>query len=171
MIRQVISGAALQIVPKNIARQRSELEAVVLPLLRGHIFHVSGEAAFHEIARARRIEGKRQAQFISAFGSAEKSYGGKRGWVSLFDLSNPADAYIKEALISYYFFKGFLSTTSSIYLLFIAESAWSSLISWQYARREVGQRETYIPFVETWYPGDIPLDLVDQTVMVTVQPA
>ena len=145
------------------------MEAAVLPLLRGRVFHVTGRANFQEIARSRWIDSKQQVRFTSAFGQSENSYGRKRGWVSLFDLSNPQDGYIKEALIRYYFLKAFRSRSSAICLLFVAESAWSSLISWQRARQEVGQKETYIPFVETWYPGDMPLDLVNDTLLVTVQ--
>ena len=37
--------------------------------------------------------------------------------------------------------------------------------------REVGATEVFIPFVEAWYPGDIPLELVSDSLMVTTDPA
>jgi len=43
------------------------------------------------------------------------------------------------------------------------------LISWQHARQEVERKEMYIPFVEAWYPGDIPLHLVNDSLVLTVK--
>jgi hypothetical protein len=159
----------LQILPQRIECKRSDLEAVVLPLLRGRVFHVTEEATFEDISRSGWIYNHRQAQFTLAFGQSKNSYGRKRGWVSLFDLSNRTDAEIKEALIRYYFLRVFRTEHPCICLLFIAERTWSSLIPWQRAREEVGGGEMYIPFVEAWYPGDIPLDLVTGSLIVTIQ--
>jgi hypothetical protein len=69
-------------------------------------------------------------------GRSKEGYGSKRGWVSLFDLSAPHDTDIRETLLRYYFFKAFRES-AEICILFITPNAWSSLISWQRARREV----------------------------------
>jgi hypothetical protein len=34
----------------------------------------------------------------------------------------------------------------------------------------VGGQEFFVPFVEAWYPGDIPLQLVNESLMVSVHP-
>lgn len=142
----------MEIVSQKIECKHSELDAIVLPRLRGRIFHLTDPVTFENIARTGRIHSYQQTDFTLAFGQSVNSYGRSRGWVSLFDLSNRADAEIKEALICYYFFRVFHSERPQI-CLFIAENVWPSLIHWQRAREEVGGKEMYIPFVEAWYPG------------------
>jgi hypothetical protein len=159
----------LEIISQKIECKHSELESIVLPLLRGHVFHVTDRATFENITRSGRIYSHQQPQLTLAFGQSKNSYGRTRGWVSLFDLSNTADAEIKEALVCYYFLRVFHFDRPHISLLFITEKAWPSLIHWQRAREEVSGKELYIPFVEAWYPGDIPLDLVSDSLAVTIQ--
>jgi hypothetical protein len=162
-------GANLQVIPKKIECKRSDLQPLVLPLLRGRVFHVTEETAFADISRSGWIDSKQLPRFVLPFGKSENSYGLKRGWVSLFDLSNTANAYTKDALIHYYLRKAFHNKSTAICFLFIAENAWPSLISWQHARQEVERKEMYIPFVEAWYPGDIPLHLVNDSLVLTVK--
>jgi hypothetical protein len=155
---------------KKLECKYSELEHVVLPLLRGRIFHATRQETFDDICRCGWIYSKQQAQLAFAPRQPENSYGRKRGWVSLYDLSNPTDAEIKEALVRYLLLKTVRSESSNVYLI-VAEDAWSSLISWNRAIREVGGKEFFIPFVEAWYPGDMPFQLVNESLVVTVRPS
>jgi hypothetical protein len=36
-------------------------------------------------------------------------------------------------------------------------------------RREVAEKELFVPFVEAWYPADIPLGLITDGLMVRIQ--
>jgi hypothetical protein len=163
-------GPTLEVIPKKIACKHFELEEVLLPLLLGRVFHVTTEATFDRICQLGRIYSNQEVEFALTLGHSKNCYGRKRGWVSLFDLSHTADAHIKEALIRYWFLRSIRNENTHVYL-FIAESAWQSLISWKRASREVGATEVFIPFVEAWYPGDIPIELVSDSLMVTVDPA
>ena len=160
---------SLQVIPKKTECKYSELEEVMLPLLRGRVFHVTKHETFNHICQHGWICSNQPGPFAFTLGQSKSSYGRKRGWVSLFDLSNTTDAYVKEALIRYWFLRTMRKGTH-VYS-FIAEAAWPSLISWKRASREVGATEVFIPFVETWYPGDIPLHLVSDSLAVTVQSA
>ena len=153
--------------PKKLECKNSELEQVMLPLLRGRVFHVTNQETFDDICRSGWIYSRSQAQFPFTPRQPDNSYGRKRGWVNLYDLSNPTDAEIKEALVRYAFLKAVRSESTYVYLI-VAEGAWSSLISWKRAIREVGGKEFFIPFVEAWYPGDMPLQLVSESLVVTV---
>ncbi|MGH8546843.1 MAG: hypothetical protein ACREX3_25170 [Gammaproteobacteria bacterium] len=155
---------------KKIECKYSELEEVLFPLLRGRVFHVTDEVTFNDLIRNGWIHSNQQGQFAFALGQPGDSYGRKRGWVSLFDLHTAMDAPVKEALTGYYFLKLFRSETTRA-VLFLAESVWGSLISWKHASQEVGGKEVYIPFVEAWYPGDIPLHLISDMLIVSVQSA
>jgi hypothetical protein len=159
----------LELIPKKITCKQSELEEVLLPLLRERVFHVTTEATFGDICQRGSIYSDQEVQFALTLGHSENCYGRKRGWVSVFDLSRTTDIHIKEALIRYWFLRSIRNESTHCYL-FIAESAWPSLISWKRASREVGATEVFIPFVEAWYPGDIPIELVTDSLMVTVDP-
>ena len=153
--------------PKQLECKNTELEEVVLPLLRGRVFHVTKLETFDNICRSGWIYSHQQAEFAFTLAQAKNSYGRKRGWVSLYNLSSPTDAEIKEALVRYAFLKTIRNESTYVYLI-VAEGAWSSLISWKHAIREVGGKEFFIPFVEGWYPGDMPLQLVSESLVVTV---
>jgi hypothetical protein len=157
----------LEIRQKRIDCEASDLEHTLLPLLRGRVFHMTKEEKFNDICRSGWIYSQEQAQFVFAPGQAETTYGRKRGWVSLFDFSDKIDKDIKEALIRHWFFRTLRDAGTHAYLI-IAENACSSLISWKQAFREVGAKEFFIPFVETWYPGDMPLQLISDCLVVTV---
>jgi hypothetical protein len=158
----------LEIKPKKIDCEASDLEHTLLPLLRGHVFHMTKEEKFNDICLSGSIYCREQAQFVFAPGQTATTYGRKRGWVSLFDFSDKKDKDLKEALIRHWFFRTLRNEGTHAYLI-ISESACSSLISWRQAFREVGNKEFFIPFVETWYPGDMPLELVSDAFMLTIR--
>jgi hypothetical protein len=158
----------LKVPSKRIQCQRSDLELLVLPLLRGRVFHITQGARFDDIIRHGSIDSTRAGLLMPFIGRSKEGYGSKRGWVSLFDLSAPYDTDIRETLLRYYFFKAFRQN-AEICILFITPNAWSSLISWRRARREVAGKELYVPFVEAWYPAHIPLSLITDGLMVRVQ--
>jgi hypothetical protein len=81
-------------------------------------------------------------------------------------LRDPTDGEIKEALIRYWFLRTIGKEKTQVYLI-VAEDAWSSLISWKRASREVRGKEFFIPFVEAWYPGDVPLQLVVESLIIS----
>jgi hypothetical protein len=155
----------LSLTPKKIECEHSEIEKILLPLLRGRVFHVTEEETFEEICRREWISGK-QIQLGFAPTRPEESYGYKRGWVSLYDLSDPTDREIKEALLRYWLLKTLRNKGTHVCLI-IAESAWPVLISWKRASREGKGKELFIPFVEAWYPGDIPLQLITDSFALT----
>ena len=163
-------GPTLSLTPKKIECEHSEIEQAMLPLLRGRVFHVTKEENLEDIRRSGWIYSKQQARLAFTPRLPENSYGCKRGWVSLYDLSDPTDAEIKEALIRYWFLRTIRNESPQVYLI-VAESAWSSLISWKRASREVGGKEFFIPFVEAWYPGDVPLQLVADSLLITCRPS
>jgi len=96
----VSSGPTLNITAKKIECEHSEIEQVMLPLLRGRVFHVTKEENFEDIRRSGWIVSNQQARLAFTPRQAESSYGCKRGWVSLYDLSDPTDGEIKEVIVA-----------------------------------------------------------------------
>jgi hypothetical protein len=154
---------------RNIDCKFSELQDSVLPLLRGQVFHLAELAALDTFRGAGIVPAGHRSQFAATLRPPQTNYGGKRGYVCLFDFRRPAKSALEEAFIRHYFIKPFHYGNAYCYLL-LARVAWPKLISWEHARNEVGTKELYIPFVEAWYPGDVPFDLVSDCLIVTVQP-
>lgn len=159
----------LELTAKKIDCNYFDVVQVLFPLLRGRVFHVTTEEKFNDICRSGLISSKEQTQFVLTPGQTETTYGRKRGWVSLYDLSYTEHTDIKEALIRYWFFRTLRAGRTDVYLM-IAQSAWPSLVSWKRASSDAGKQEFFIPFVEAWYPGDIPLDLISESLVVSVHP-
>jgi len=112
---------------------------------------------------------KQQTEFFFSPGQSANCYGRNRGWVSVYDLSNGSESDIKNALTGYWLFRSFRIEHTYVFL-FLTESAWPSLISWKHASREVGGKELFVPFVEAWYPGDMSIELLSESLAVTVHP-
>ena len=160
----------MNLTPKKVVCGHSELEQVMLPLLRGRVFHVTTEEAFDDICRCGWIGSKQQVEFFVSPGQSANCYGRNRGWVSVYDLRNGSESDIKTALTSYWLFRSFRIEHTYVFLI-VAESAWPSLISWKHASREVGGKQLFIPFVEAWYPGDMSIELLSESLAVTVHPS
>jgi hypothetical protein len=156
----------LNLTPKKIECGHSEIDRVLVPLLRGRLFHVSKTEAFEDICRRGLISSSQPTPIALTHRQLEDSYGRKRRWVSLYDLSDSTDGEIKEALIRYWFIRAFRHENPLVCLI-LADSVSPSLISWKRASREVGGKEFFIPFVEAWYPGDLPLQLVNDSFVFT----
>jgi hypothetical protein len=161
---------ALNTTAKKIECEDSAIERLFLPLVRGRLFHLTTDESFADICRCGWISSGRQAPIALTPGQLERSYGRKRGWVSLYDLSDPTDVEVKEALIRYWLLKT-LRDEGQLMCLMIAETVRPSLVSWQRAIRELGEKEFFIPFVEAWYPGDLPLRLVTESFQLIRRPA
>ena len=138
-------GVNLELTPKKIDCSYFDVVQVLFPLLCGRVFHVTTEEKFTDICRSGWIYSKEQTQFILTPGQSETTYGRKRGWVSLYDLSNTEDADIKEALIRYWFFRTLRAGRTDVFLM-IAQSAWSSLVSWKRAGRDVAGTGIFYSF-------------------------
>jgi len=160
----------LNFTPKKIACRHTELEEIVLPLLRGRVFYVTTEEAFNDICRSGWIDSQRQVEFFFSPARSANCYGRNRSWVSVYDLSNGAESEIKKALTGYWLFRNFRIEHTYVFLM-VVESAWPSLISWKHASREVGGKELFVPFVEAWYPGNMSIDLFSESLAVSVHPS
>lgn len=146
----------------------NELKGEILPLLKGTVFHVTSFRAYQRIFSDRMLKPNIGSQFQYTFPQSEKSYGVKRGYVCLFDLRNKTDEVIKDALMKFYFLNPFHNQNKPIFLI-LSPTLHLKLIDYTVAKREVGYGEMYIPYVECWYPGSIPLEDIDKIIEVTVE--
>lgn len=154
---------------KRIAVDSDKLEGTLLSLLRGHVFHVTKAKNYASILSAGAIEPNQDDRFEYSFCQSEISYGRKRGYVCFFDLRSIEEKELERALCKLYFLNPYHNYHAIFFLL--KEEAYKDLISWTAAKKEVRFEEMYIPYVECWYPGRVPLALISHVYDVTIEPS
>ena len=151
----------------------------LLGLLRENVFHITTAKAYRRILKDGFIFGNQDGKYPINTGSL-KSFGRYRGWVCLFDLRGKSDKEIDEGLMVYYFLKPswfneyFQQYTESrlVYLL-LSPDAYDYLMP----NHEGGKLLTpdgsaytqYIPNVECWFPGKLPVALVAKALCVRIR--
>lgn len=145
----------------------------LLDRLRDRVFHVTSRRAYEGIIRAGAVLHNRDERFPLNVASS-KSFGRANGWVCLFDLRGKSEAVIREALSKYYFLAPTWlaeatpnGSTYELAFLFLDAQAWSKLEPNESAR-SASPSVQYVPEVEVWFKGDLPLDLVDDVLLVSM---
>lgn len=146
----------------------------LLGRLLGQVFHLTTRAAFELIKEAGEIRHNREESFPINVAS-EASYGRKKGWVCLFSLRNKDKNTVQQALDKYYFLgpSWFCNRTPAfsewnLAYLFLDSAACSDLVQNESAQEEEPHGH-YIPEAEVWFPGNIPLDLIEEVLQVRIR--
>jgi hypothetical protein len=155
------SGVDLPV--RRLSVKNSDLAPVVLPLLIGTVFHVTSSAALMAIGGSGAIHSNHDRRFQFTFPQSENNYGRQRGYVCLFDFREASEDAAREARRKFNFLK---PTSADPVFLFLHPSKHARLIPWTEA--PVGAM--VIPYVETWYPGDVPLSSLTYALVVTIEP-
>jgi len=145
----------------------NKLEEILMPKLKGNVFHVTSKSNFKGILKKNQIKNNKKYDFAFTFGQSKNSYGRKRGYVCLFDLRFATEEQIVESFYKYYFLNPDHVNNNPIFLI-ISEDLYPSLISWEKAKNECNVKEMYIPYIECWYPGDISVDKIKEVIEVEV---
>ena len=139
-------------------------EAVVRPRLIGTAFHVTSSKGFEGITASGMIRHNHDGKLGATFPQSRISYGRRRGLVCLFDLRDVGD---EDRFWSN--FEKFSLPNPRVFL-FLDPSEYPRVIPWTDANNgEVNRRgEMFIPYVEGWYPGDVPVKALSRALVVTL---
>lgn len=155
------SGADLPV--GRLAVKSSDLEPVVLPLLLGTVFHVTSSPALTDIVSSGAIRSNCDRRFQFTFPQSENNYGRQRGYVCLFDFREASEDDAREARRKFNFLK---PTSADPVFLFLSRSEHARLVAWT----DAPAGAMVVPYVETWYPEDVPLSSLSGALVVTVEP-
>lgn len=156
----------------------TEYSDQLLGLLRENVFHVTTAKAYRKILKDEFIFGNQDDKYTINPGSL-KSFGRYRGWVCLFDLRGKNDNEIDDALIGYYFlgpswlkeyFQNF--TEMRLVYLLMSKAYYEYLVPNREGRKswDDGSGFTqYIPDVECWFPGKMPIGLIEKAISVRIR--
>lgn len=157
-------GAAYAI--ERIALHRDELESIVLPKLRGTVFHVTSQVGFEGIQATDSVYANGDGRFPFTFPQSENGFGRRRGYVCLFDLREVTDEQLTHALEGYYFLDPFGKKQNPIFL-FLSPDSYDQVIHWSATKGDY--TEMWVPYVEAWYPRDLPLSIIVKVLALDVE--
>jgi hypothetical protein len=153
-------------------------EETLLSHLRNRVFHLTTEKALKNILRTSCIFNNKSGNFpINC--SSENSLGHQRGWVCLFDFRNRSEHEIQKTRESYYdyfgptWFRQYFKSHIKLNLayLILSPKHYKELIANSFAHEEYKRTNKYyqyVPNTECWYPGDIPLQHIEKTILLRV---
>lgn len=135
----------------------------LLPRLRGRVFHVTSEARLRAILLDGVIRTNHDGALGETYPQSAGCVGRLRQCVCLFDGRGHADDVLTSGICCY----GIPGPLGhELAFLFVAEAAHARLVRPAPADFAIG---TCIPHVESWFPGDLPLTLVDEVLRVHVR--
>ena len=162
---------------ESIDFEDTEYKDQLLGLLRNKVFHVTTAKALESIQKDGFIYENKNAKY-PLNESSLKSFGRCRGWVCLFDLRGKSDEEIDNVLSRFYNFlrpKWFVKLNESEYYnesrlvyLCLSQAYYNELVP----NREASQndkRSQFIPEVECWYPGNIPIGHIEKSLCVRIR--
>lgn len=166
-----LEGSDFDAAPRPPEREASTTSAdwtpTILPHLVGRVFHATGRPSFGAISGDGQILPNTDGRFGDAFFGSQRGYARYKGYVSFFDLRgrNADDNDLRFDLGKCHPMQ--LGRHQSF--MFLKQSALGSLIPYTVAREEVLYSKLWVPYIECWYPGPVPLGLVEDVLHVTVR--
>lgn len=145
--------------------------------LKGNVFHLTSLNSFESISADKRICHNKDGNYPIYAGSA-CGFGKNRGYVPFFNFKEATDKMILDTRDKYFFvgprwFRKYYTDYSEANLayLFLGAEGQKDLIHNSQAREELkrtGQSEQYVPGTEFWYPGNVPLELIEKVLLVRI---
>lgn len=140
----------------------------MLPILRGNVFHLTNRSGLKGITKDGLIRNNKNGEFQYTYPQSARSYARKRGYVSLFDLRTTSDDELEKALSNFYFLNPPFVDNTPLFLI-ISVALYPTLIPWTKARDEDAWKEMFIPYVEIFHQGDIPVSSISRVISVKIK--
>lgn len=151
---------------ETFAIHRDQLRSELLPKLRDTVFHVTTAAGFEGIRSTGAVVSNANGRLPFTFPQSDVSFGRHRGYVCLFDLRCVSERQLANGLDCFFFLDPLSSARQDPVFLLLAPSTYRVIIPWTPAIRDTG--EMSVPFIEAWYPGDLPLTHVNRVLRPNV---
>ena len=157
---------------KKLVYNKNNYRDKLLNELRYSIFHLTNYTNFKNIQKDGVIFNNKD-KILPLNTSSEGSFGRRKGWICLFNLIDCSNKIIKDELIKYNFLDSQVINSprfndNPIYLI-LNPKYYDEIIQNEFARKNYiinGQPTLYIPFVECWYPSDLPLEKINKVLIV-----
>lgn len=149
---------------RSLTLPRDELEERLLPKLLERVFHVTTTDAYPSIQKTGAVlveppATSRHWSYDAHFRST--------GCVSLCDLRGVDDEKIRLALSAYYFLNPRSDDADPVFLI-LRPAAIGCVVTYEEALEGGALERMIVPHIEAGYPGDLSLDLIQETIVVEI---
>ena len=142
---------------------KNDLETLLLPQLVSEVFHVTKVESYESILEKGYIDQNSKGSYPRNW--EYNCYGSQRGFVCLFDLRDVQTEVITKYRPRCDFLYDNRFGSRSAYLL-LAKSSYETVIPNRVAVVETGYNEYFVPRLEAWFPGRLPLEKIDRVLLV-----
>jgi hypothetical protein len=143
---------------------RGDYWQILIQRLSGKVFHITPHRNLKIILSDGFIRTNMDKKLKTGFGGGE-GYFRKRNCVSFFDyrsIGTPEwERHYRDCMPI-----NPLSETSPIAALFLTESYYNKLISWEEWKREQAYGTRVVPFIEAGHPGPVPIETISSILIV-----
>jgi len=148
--------------------RHAKARKVLIHRLAGKIFHITDTKGFLGIIATGKIEPNNSGKFGNNWGN-KKSYFRNRGCISVCDFYNnrrPRKFYDATCKYSFYDLscnKGFS------YFMVLQAGLFADIITWDRWKQDREEGEDVVPYLESGYPGEIPLSNLESVIKVHIE--
>jgi hypothetical protein len=133
---------------RQLKIKRSDLREVLLPVLRGRVFHVTTPTGLEGILASGQIDSNLDRRRRFTYPQSENNWGRQQGYVCLFDLRDVSEENLDDSLDKFYF----LHPAKADPVFLFVDSA------------------EYAKLIPCWYPGDLPISVISEALTITLEP-
>lgn len=159
--------ATMEIPREKHEIDKKEISELILPKLKGKVFHVTNEVGLNGIIADELIKNNKDNKYAYTFGQSKNSYGRLRGYTCLVDLRSVSEEKLNDALCCYYFLDPSHENDRNFFLI-IDQKLHEKLIPWHKAKQEKPFSEMWVPYIEAWYPGDIRSKFINKIIEIKI---
>jgi hypothetical protein len=137
----------------------------LMPLLRAGILHRTSVDGFRGIYKTGKILSNSGGRFPETYPQTKASYGFSIDCISLFDFESAREEDYRR---TYHFWGGFFSDCKPITIIFKLDRqqlAQNLIPNSERPLPDEKEHKLSIPYVEVWYPGEIPYEAIDSYIV------
>jgi len=151
----------------SLLLKREDISEHLLVNLLGRVFHFTSARSWNQIRTCGYIDANQEGKHRSTSVHSNKSMGRHLGAVCLFDLRNKSEDVLRKDWIFYDYFERRWNKDPSYFLL-LRESCFPTLTMLGEINSQLREEMMYIPQVESWHVGNLPLNQVEMVYQVQI---
>jgi hypothetical protein len=146
--------------------KEDNLESVLLPKVKGCVFHVTTHEGYEGILKDGFIGSNRNGEYPVTCSQSDVSYFRKRGCVSVVDLRDISGENLESGLRKYYF-PNIFPSNKSVFLILKSE-CYPDIIPSSISKEDEGLAAMIVVEFEAGIKGSIPLNRIEGVIFVEV---
>ncbi len=152
---------------KKLTLKKDELPSELFPRLLGNVFHFTTSRSWNNIQSCAYVDTNQTGKYRTTSVHSQQSLGHHLDAVCMFDLRGKEETVFRKDWILFDYFNRRWTTEPS-YFLILAPQHLSSIKTLRDIDETLKQDKMYIPEVESWHLGKLPLERVELIYQVQI---